>query len=130
MSRGGRDAPDSGFATVWVLAAMAILAAVTGVVVAVGVATLDRHRAAAAADAVALKVALDAIDGPAVACRDGAFLGRLNGARLTRCVLDGAVATVTVTVSLPGPLARLGPAVGTARAGPASDAPPGKPTSG
>lgn len=117
-------ASESGFATVWVLAAMAVLTAVTGVVVAVGVAALDRHRAAAAADAVALKVALDAIAGPAVACRDGAFLGRLDGARLIRCVLDGAVATVTVAVALPGPLARLGPAVGTARAGPASDMDP------
>lgn len=115
-----RDCNDRGFATVWVVTSMALVAAAAGVAISYGAATLERHRAAAAADAVALAVALRAVEGPTAACRAGAALGRLDGARVTRCGLQGPVADVAVAVRLPGPLAALGPAIGRARAGPAS----------
>jgi secretion/DNA translocation related TadE-like protein len=112
---------DRGSATVWLVAAIAVVIAATATALAMGIATLSRHRAAAAADAVALRVALDVIQGPTVACRAGAALAALDGAAVERCAVDGADATVEVTVRLPGPLAVLGPAVGRARAGPVSD---------
>lgn len=121
MTAGARRNCDSGYATVWLVAAMAVVGVAAGVAISVGVVALERHRAAAAADAVALKVAMAAIDGPAVACRDGAAIGRLDGATLTTCQLAGSIATVEVTVRLPGPLARFGVATGRARAGPAGD---------
>jgi secretion/DNA translocation related TadE-like protein len=111
---------DHGFATVWVVMAIAIVTAAAGAMIAVGIAVYERHRAAAAADAVALKAALESLDGPTVACRDGAALGRLDGAVVSRCVLDGSIADVEVTIRLPGVLAAIGPATGRARAGPAS----------
>jgi secretion/DNA translocation related TadE-like protein len=112
---------QAGFATVWVVTAMAVVAVAAAVAMSVGVATVERHRAAAAADAVALSVALDAISGQTAACSAGGTLGRLNGAVLTRCMVNGSVAEVAVAVRLPGPLAALGPATGRARAGPASE---------
>jgi hypothetical protein len=89
-----------------------------------GAATLARHRAAAAADAAALVVALHAVDGSGGACGLGGGLARLDGAMLTRCELAGAIATVAVSVRLPPPLAGFGTAVAAARAGPASEAAP------
>jgi secretion/DNA translocation related TadE-like protein len=112
---------DQGFATVWVVAAMAVVVAAATVAIGVGVASVERHRAAAAADAVALAAALDAIQGQAAACRDGGEIGQLDGAVVSRCVLTGPVADVAVAVRLPGPLVVLGPAIGRARAGPASE---------
>jgi secretion/DNA translocation related TadE-like protein len=103
---------------------MAAVVAAALAMMAVGVVVAQRHRAAAAADAVALKVALESIEGPAIACRDGGVLGRLDGAGLGRCVLDGSVAEVDVEVPLPGVLKVLGPATGRARAGPVSIAAP------
>jgi secretion/DNA translocation related TadE-like protein len=120
-SRGCRHR-DGGFATVWVVLSMALVAATAGMAICYGAATLERHRADAAADAVALEVALRALDGPAIACRRGATLGQLDGAEIIRCELDGAVADIVVAVRLPGPLSWLGPASGEARAGPASEA--------
>lgn len=114
------DLRDAGFATVWVVAAMALVVAATAVALGYAVATFERHRAAAAADASALAVALDAVRGPGSACSAGAALARRNGASVTRCELAGSVAEVAVAVRLPGVLAGFGPAIGVARAGPAS----------
>jgi secretion/DNA translocation related TadE-like protein len=116
-------ARDSGFATVWVITAMALVAAAAGVASCYGMAIVQRHRAAAAADAVALAVALRAVDGPAAACSGGVALARLDGGVLTGCQLQGSVAQVSVAVPLPGVLAALGPATARARAGPASVVP-------
>jgi secretion/DNA translocation related TadE-like protein len=99
---------------------MAVVVVTAAVAVGFGVTVVQRHRAAAAADAAALTVALRAIDGASAACRAGEAIAHLDGATVTRCVLDGADAEVAVAVRLPGPLTRLGPAVGRARAGPAS----------
>lgn len=102
---------------------MAVVAAATSVALAVGVATLDRHRAANAADAAALAAALHAVAGPDDACGQARVLGRLDGATVTSCAVDGSIVEVTTAVGLPGVLARLGPAIGRARAGPVSLAP-------
>jgi secretion/DNA translocation related TadE-like protein len=99
---------------------MALVSVGAAAAMGVGIVTIERHRAAAAADAVALEVALDAIDGPAFACHAGAELARSDGAEVRSCGLAGSVATVTVSVALPGPLARWGSATGRARAGPAA----------
>jgi secretion/DNA translocation related TadE-like protein len=115
-----REPADEGFATVWVVMAMALVAVATVAAIGYGAATFERHRASAAADATALTAALSAIQGPAVACRQGQSLARLNGAIVTRCELQGSVADVEVSVRLPGVLARFGSATGEARAGPAS----------
>jgi secretion/DNA translocation related TadE-like protein len=119
-SEGRRVRPDDGFATVWVVTAMALVAVATVAAIGYGAATFERHRASAAADAAALAIALEAVQGPAVACGDGASLARLDGATVTRCELQGSVADVEVSVHLPGPLGRFGSATGRARAGPAS----------
>jgi secretion/DNA translocation related TadE-like protein len=111
---------DAGFATVWVTTAMALVVVTAAAAIGFGVAVVDRHRAADAADAAALAVALHAVDGSTRACAAGASLAAANGGRLTRCGLDGSIATVLVALPLPGPLAILGPATGQARAGPAS----------
>lgn len=117
--RRGRD--DGGYATVWLVTAIAVVCVAAGVAVSLGVVTLERHRAAAAADAVALKVAMMAVEGPAAACRTGAAIGRLDGAVVTECRLSGSIASVEVTIRLPGPFGRFGVATGRARAGPADD---------
>jgi secretion/DNA translocation related TadE-like protein len=109
---------DSGFATVWVVTSMTLVVAAAAVAMSYGAATLQRHRADAAADAVALVVALRALDGSAVACAYGADLARLNGAVVTRCDLQGSISQVSVEVRLPGPLAEFGPATARSRAGP------------
>jgi secretion/DNA translocation related TadE-like protein len=114
---------DRGYATVWVVTAMALVGFATAAAISVGISVIDRHRAAAAADSAALTIALHAIDGPRVACADGAALARSNGATVSSCELVGPFAQVVVAVGLPGPMARWGPAIGRARAGPVMSAP-------
>jgi secretion/DNA translocation related TadE-like protein len=114
---------ERGFATVWVVTSMALVMAAAGVAMSYGAATLQRHRADSAADAVALAVALRAIDGRSAACAYGAVLGRLDGAVVTSCELHGAVSQVSVAVRLPGVLAELGQATARSRAGPATLSP-------
>jgi secretion/DNA translocation related TadE-like protein len=111
---------EAGFATVWVVIAIAVVAAAAGAASCYGVAILARHRADAAADAVALTVALHAVEGQPAACRAGVGVAGLNAAALTRCTLSGPTARVSVVVRLPGFLSALGPATAQARAGPAS----------
>jgi secretion/DNA translocation related TadE-like protein len=115
-----RRGREQGFATVWVLSAMAMVAFATVVSAGEGVAVIERHRAASAADAAALAAALHTIDGPAVACADAGSLAHANGAVVSRCTVAGAFSEVVVTIRLPGPLAGLGSATGRARAGPVS----------
>jgi secretion/DNA translocation related TadE-like protein len=118
-----RGRTDSGFATVWVVSAMALVAVAAAVAIGLGVAVVQRHRAAAAADASALAAAAQAVAGDDVACHAGATLAHANGARVTRCVLTGSIAEVVVARPLPAPLSIFGVAIGRARAGPASMVP-------
>jgi len=110
--------PDRGSATLWMVAVIAIIALVSGVVVSVGTVMLERHRAGATADETALAVAADAIEGPTAACDRGSRIARLNFAVMSRCELADAIAVVEVRIALPGWLDRFGKAVGRARAGP------------
>jgi secretion/DNA translocation related TadE-like protein len=111
---------DAGSATLWVVVAMAVVIAVAACCAAVGTVVVARHRADVAADAAALAAASDVLDGQPAACAAAAAIARVDGARLTRCGLDGADAQVEVTASLPAQLTRFGSAVGAARAGPAA----------
>ncbi|MFD6053598.1 Rv3654c family TadE-like protein [Agromyces sp. NPDC060279] len=75
---------------------------------------VEHQRAAHAADAAALAAA-DAVSGavPGVPCELAAELARRNGASLTACEADGAIATVAVEIGLP-----LGSVGARAKAGP------------
>lgn len=112
------DHDDEGAATVLVLALAVVLVLVGAVLVAAGSAVLARHRAQSAADLGALAAAQLALDGPASACSAAGAVVRAVGARLGQCRLQGADAVVAVEVDLPGRLRSLGPARGSARAGP------------
>lgn len=112
--------PDDGYATVWVVMAMAIVVLVGAGCAAVGAVTVQRHRASAAADAAALAAAMASLAGQNAACHDASVIAAINGAALVSCQLDGSVAAVEVTIRLPGPLSEFGAAVGRARAGPAT----------
>jgi secretion/DNA translocation related TadE-like protein len=109
-----------GSATLWVLGMICLVAVVTATCVGIGIVTLARHRAATAADEMALAVAGHALEGESAACAIGGHIARRDGATPAGCALHDAIATVRVFVRLPGALRRFGPAMGTARAGPAS----------
>ena len=95
-----RGAADSGIATVWaaiaVAALVAVLAAMLGLVAAVG----GRHRAEAAADLAALAAAAQAVRGEAVACGRAAQVATGTGGRLVLCRVRGGEAVVEVEVAL------------------------------
>lgn len=110
---------DRGSATIWIVVAIGLVVAATSVAIGLGGALLARRHAADAADEAALAVAAHALAGPA-ACGYGAAIAGRDGARMGRCELADAIATVEVTVRLPGALARFGTADGRARAGPVS----------
>ncbi|WP_267900878.1 Rv3654c family TadE-like protein [Actinomadura craniellae] len=115
---------ERGSGTVWMLAFMAVVWVVAVAVMTVGGVRAGRHRAAVAADLAALAAAGRFAQGPVVACRAAAESAMGSGGRLSGCVLRGAVAEVTVTVSLRG-LAYIGSALRVtahARAGPVSPA--------
>jgi len=117
VTRGGGG--DRGSATVWSLAAIAVLCVVVGVVLAMGQAVVARHRAAGGADLAALAAADHWADGATAACARADRLARAQSARLVRCVLVGEISDVTAA-SGRGPFA----AEVRARAGPA-EADPG-----
>jgi secretion/DNA translocation related TadE-like protein len=112
--RGG----DRGSATVWSVAAIAVLCLVFGVVLAMGQAVVARHRAAGGADLAALAAADHWADGGTAACARADRVARAQGARLVRCVLVGEISDVTAA-SGQGPFA----AEVRARAGPAEPQP-------
>jgi secretion/DNA translocation related TadE-like protein len=99
------------------LGAVVCAAAVVGVLL--GGAVAARHRAGTAADFAAIAAAQRWADGRSVACRAAARVAADDGAQVDSCRVSGAIAEVRVSVPVPGPLGRLGPARATARAGPA-----------
>ncbi|HMA46646.1 MAG TPA: Rv3654c family TadE-like protein [Frankiaceae bacterium] len=113
--RSGRR--DAGSATVLVLAGVAVLCLVAGVVVPVGTVALAREQAATAADLAALAGAHAALDG-GQACAEAARVAHANRGDLASCDVAELVVAVRVAVRLRGPLARWGPLVARARAGP------------
>ncbi|MEU0069563.1 Rv3654c family TadE-like protein [Streptomyces sp. NPDC006332] len=115
---GGRD---RGSATVWSVAAIAVLCVVVGVVLAMGQAVVARHRAAGGADLAALAAADHWADGGTAACARADRVARAQSARLVRCVLVGEISDVSA-VSGRGPFAaevraRAGPAEAEAESG-------------
>lgn len=109
---------QTGSATVWVVAAIAVVVTSLFVALAVGQVATARSRAAAAADAAALAGAAATLGGPAAACGQAATLARANGAVLTGCTPNGAVVTVSVSVRPSGLLRSFGGLTAKARAGP------------
>ncbi|WUK64824.1 flp pilus-assembly TadE/G-like family protein [Streptomyces coelicoflavus] len=113
-----RTAKDRGSATVWSVAAIAVLCLVFGVVLALGQAVVSRHRAAGGADLAALAAADHWAEGGTAACDRADRVARAQGARLVRCVLTGQVSDVTAASGREPFTAEI-----RARAGPASPAP-------
>ncbi|WP_162833187.1 Rv3654c family TadE-like protein [Streptomyces sp. CB09001] len=116
-------ASDQGSATVWSVAAIAVLCVVFGVVLALGQAVVARHRAAGGADLAALAAADEWAQGATTACERAGRVARAQEVRLVRCVLTGQISDVTAA-SGRGPFtaevrARAGPAPLTAPAPPA-----------
>ena len=113
------DLPDRGSASLLVLALCAVVVLLAGVLVAVGGAAVARRRAAISADAAALAAAGAALHGEQAACRAARLVAEAQGGRVLSCRITGDVADLLVVVRPTGPLGRLGPARGRARAGPA-----------
>ena len=110
-----RPTGERGSATVWVIALSAVLAVVGTAVVLVGVATVARHRAGAAADLAALAAAGRAARGEPGPCGLAADVAKANAATLVSCTVD-VDAVVDLRVSVPLRLGRLGSWTANARA--------------
>ncbi|MCT9932490.1 flp pilus-assembly TadE/G-like family protein [Planotetraspora sp. A-T 1434] len=104
---------ERGSATVWMVAVMAMIWAMTMAVVLVGAARVARHRAENAADLSALAAAARAFSAPRDACARAETVAAANGARVDFCSVVGGTVSVSVSV-------RFGfhTASATARAGP------------
>lgn len=114
--------PDEGSATVLALTTCAVVAMVTAVLAGMGLATVARHRAAAAADAAALTAAARTAAGATSACAAAARVLESDGARLIDCSVSGAFALVRAEVAAPPWMPWAGAATGVAKAGPDADA--------
>lgn len=106
-------------ATVWAAGAVVALLAVAGLLLAMGGVLVTRQRAASAADLAALTAAGHAGQGSREACARAARLADRMSVRMRDCWFEQWDALVIVEAGVPGALARLGPVVARARAGPA-----------
>lgn len=95
---------------------VAVLLTVTGGGFVLGAAVIARHRAQAAADLAALAGAARIPAGPETACAEAQSVARWMRVDESDCAVDGLDVVVTVAVPLPG--WRVGPARAAARAGP------------
>ncbi|WP_459800870.1 Rv3654c family TadE-like protein [Herbidospora sp. RD11066] len=118
MSERERSRCDRGSATVWVVAAMAVVWGLAYVFVQVGTARVAAHAARTAADLGALAAAELAIAAPQEACEHAAEVVAANDARLTSCEVVGGVSEVTATVLLRFPGLNQREASAESRAGP------------
>ncbi|MER5421004.1 Rv3654c family TadE-like protein [Streptosporangium roseum] len=110
---------DRGAATIWVAGLMALVFAVTAVIVFAGTARVARHRAQSAADLSALAAARLAFAAPERGCAEASSLAEGNGAMITRCFIDGdGIADVQVAVGLSLPVLGDRTIMADARAGP------------
>lgn len=100
-----RRARESGIATVLAVGWILVLALVFVALAQVAVVVWADRRAAGASDLAALSASRAAVDGQP-ACRHAAAIAKANGARLTSCRMDLAVATVEVSTTARGPLGR------------------------
>jgi secretion/DNA translocation related TadE-like protein len=115
-----RPAGDDGAGTVLVLAVVLAALLLATAVAVLGTAVVARHRAAGVADLAALAAA-DVLLGRTAGdpCAAAASVAAAGGAALARCTPAGQEVVVEVRVDVRGVLAGLGPARGSARAGPA-----------
>ncbi|UJW34644.1 flp pilus-assembly TadE/G-like family protein [Saccharothrix sp. AJ9571] len=109
---------DDGVATVWAASVVAALMVVVTALYGIGVVVLVRQRAAAAADLAALAAAGAAVEGAGAACAKAGAVAAKMRVELAGCRLDRWDALIETRTALPGPLGRLPPASGRARAGP------------
>ncbi|SOB83218.1 Rv3654c family TadE-like protein [Streptomyces sp. 1331.2] len=118
---GGRG-PDTGSATVWLLALAVLGTAVFAGTIAVGSVVAARHRAESAADLAALAAADRLLLDEDGGCARAAGIAAAQGASLVSCAVDQSADAVEVVaeVRVGGLPARLsvGPARARARAGP------------
>lgn len=120
LRRGLQRPPDTGSASILVLAC-AVLVLVVGTLGAIrAAAVLARHRAESAADLAALAAA-GRIGIADDYCSSAKTVARRNGAQLTGCVpaiaTDGRTGSVLVTVRVPVPLPLIGTRSAVASAG-------------
>ena len=90
---------ESGSATVYVMGAVALLAAVSLPVVVVANGFAIHRRAVLAADLAALGGAQASLRNQTVACSTAASVAAANGARLQSCTLSGGGLTIEVKVA-------------------------------
>lgn len=105
---------DRGSGTVYVVAMLGVLGALTAGAVLVGKAHVAQQQAATAADLGALAGARALVDGTGDPCAAAAAIVHRNGAQLTGCVVEGENLLVSTTV--PVGLGSLGLQNATARA--------------
>ncbi len=110
---------EEGFVAVATAGLVLVLVGLATLVASLGAVAVARHRAATAADLAALAAAQHAVEGAGKACGMAERVAAAQGARIVDCALDGAVATVEVSVRPPGRLGSFGTAHARARAGPA-----------
>jgi secretion/DNA translocation related TadE-like protein len=111
--RFGAAGSEAGSASLWTLSFALVVLASAVTVVACGVATVGRHRAAAAADLAALagaaqiaQIRAGSVAGQ-LACDAARTIARANDAQLVRCSVDDNAVWVVASVELRG-LAQLG----------------------
>lgn len=100
MTARGAERGDRGSATVPAMAFLGVLLLLGAALGAVAALVLAHRSAQAAADLSALAAAGAVADG-GDGCAAAAAVAAANGARLTRCLLDGREARVTVSVAGP-----------------------------
>ncbi|WP_371781425.1 Rv3654c family TadE-like protein [Streptosporangium subroseum] len=110
---------ERGSATIWMVGLMALTFAVAAAVTFAGMARVARHRAQSAADLSALAAARLAFADPNRGCAEASSLAVGNGAKVTRCSIDGdGIADIQVALRLLLPVAGGVTVMAGARAGP------------
>ncbi|WP_369987724.1 Rv3654c family TadE-like protein [Streptosporangium sp. 'caverna'] len=116
--RNGADT-ERGSATIWMVGLMALIFAMASAVAFTGMARVARHRAQSAADLSALAAARLAFADPNRGCAEASSLAVGNGAKVTRCSIDGdGIADIQVALRLLLPVAGGVTVMADARAGP------------
>ncbi|MGI5284841.1 Rv3654c family TadE-like protein [Nonomuraea polychroma] len=110
---------ERGSATLWGVALMGVLMAVTTAFATVGAVRVARHRVNTAADLSALAAARLALFDPRGACAEAAVSATQNGVELTRCEINDEVADVWTSLSISLPIVGTRTVTGRSRAGPA-----------
>jgi secretion/DNA translocation related TadE-like protein len=109
---------ELGSASLFAVAMMAVLLAITVGGVYVGSAVIARHRAQSAADLAAVAAAVHLADGKRDACVEASAVARAMRMAVTHCVVENLDVVVTVETSVALGGIGVGPARATARAGP------------